>query len=44
MLRPPQARILLAAVLACHRDPVRVAEELARRTENPFGTRVHLSV
>jgi L-asparaginase len=44
MLRPPQARILLAAVLACHRDPVRVAEELARRTENPFGTQVHLSL
>jgi L-asparaginase len=43
MLRPSQARILLAGVLACHRDPVRVAEEVARRTE-PFGTRLHLSV
>lgn len=33
MLRPSQARILLTALLARHRDPVRVAEEFARHTE-----------
>lgn len=40
MLRPSQARILLTALLARHRDPVRVAEELARHAENPFGARI----
>lgn len=36
-LRPSQARILLTTLLARHRDPVRVVEELVRRTEDPFG-------
>ncbi|HEX4247352.1 MAG TPA: asparaginase [Pseudonocardia sp.] len=40
VLRPSQARILLAALLARYRDPVRVAAELARRTGNPFGVRL----
>ena len=44
LLRPSQARILLTALLARHRDPVRVTEELARRTENPFGARIPLSL
>jgi len=35
VLRPSQARILLAALLAAHRDPARVAEELSRRTGSP---------
>jgi L-asparaginase len=44
MLRPSQARILLTALLARYRDPVRAAEELARRTEHPFGARIPLSL
>lgn len=44
MLRPSQARILLTALLASYRDPVRAAEELARRTEHPFGARIPLSL
>ncbi|SFK79708.1 L-asparaginase [Amycolatopsis sacchari] len=44
MLRPSQARILLTALLAAHRDPVRVAEELTRHAENPFGARNPLSL
>jgi L-asparaginase len=39
MLRPSQARILLTVLLARHRDPVRVAQELALRTESPLGMR-----
>jgi L-asparaginase len=39
MLRPSQARILLTVLLARHRDPVRVAQELALRTESPLGVR-----
>ncbi|MEV0144491.1 MULTISPECIES: asparaginase [unclassified Nonomuraea] len=31
-LRAPQARVLLGALLGCHRDPARVREELAART------------
>lgn len=37
MLRPSQAGILPTALLARHRDPVRVAEEIARHTENLAG-------
>ena len=44
MLRPSQARILLTALLARYRNPVRAAEELARRTEHPFGARIPLSL
>ena len=44
MLRPSQARILLTALLARHRDPVLVARELARRTENPFGAGAPLTL
>jgi L-asparaginase len=44
ILRPSQARILLTVLLARYRDPVRVAEELVRRTENPFGARIPLSL
>jgi L-asparaginase len=44
MLRPSQARILLTALLARHRDPVRAAEELARHAGNPFGARIPLSL
>ena len=40
VLRPSQARILLTALLAAYRDPVRVAEELARRTGGSFGARL----
>lgn len=43
-LRPSQARILLAALLARHRDPVRAAEELSRHVENPFGVQIPLSL
>ena len=35
---------LLTALLARYRDPVRAAEELARRTEHPFGARIPLSL
>ncbi|MEU7854091.1 asparaginase [Nonomuraea sp. NPDC049141] len=34
-LRSPQARVLLSALLGCHRDPVRVRAELRSRTWNP---------
>ncbi|TNC24214.1 asparaginase [Amycolatopsis alkalitolerans] len=44
MLRPSQARILLMALLARHRDPVRAAQELTRHAENPFGARIPVSV
>jgi L-asparaginase len=40
VLRPSQARILLAALLARYRDPVPVAAELARWAGNPFGARL----
>jgi L-asparaginase len=40
VLRPSQARILLAALLAQYRDPVRVGEELARRTGTSYGARL----
>jgi L-asparaginase len=35
-LGPSQSRILLAALLATHRDPAQVAKELARWTGSPF--------
>jgi L-asparaginase len=40
VLRPSQARILLAALLAQYRDPVRVGQELARRTGTSYGARL----
>ncbi|WP_205304313.1 asparaginase [Nonomuraea montanisoli] len=38
ILRAPQARVLLGALLGCHRDPARVREGLAARTGGVTAT------